>query len=166
MRPILLFAIAAVAASAVGVGALNNEILLTVQQFGVGSADIESPIDAASVDFEIDLVPVVDEETQETIAFKNLITGCSFHSDQSVEDEDTNPNNNPRIICKLSDDGVIVAEGSLELPSGYDASDREIVPITELAFPGANDFRNINDVHLIVVGQDPTVVEPEEVAAP
>jgi hypothetical protein len=195
MRPILIFAIAAIAASAIGVGALNNNILLTVQQFGVGSQDIESPIDAAKIDFEMDLVPVfanpgsplipgedctgLNENpgpppdgnctiTPDTPAvpasdpiFKNLITGCSFHSDENILSSDDGPaiaENDPVLICKLTDiDHRIVAEGKLSLPNGYEHSATDvIIPITQLAFPGANDFTNIKDVHLVVFGTDPT----------
>ncbi len=200
MRPILIFAIAAIAASAIGVGALNNNILLTVQQFGVGSQDIESPIDTANIDFEMDLVPVfanpgspaipgedctdegeIEEEnctvTPDTPAvepldpiFKNVISGCSFHSDEdilSADDETPIDENDPVLICKLTDvDGRIVAEGKIALPDGYQASTTGvIIPIDQLAFPGANDFTNIHDVHLVVFGTDPTQ-PPFEIPTP
>jgi hypothetical protein len=194
MRPILIFAIAAIAASAVGVGALNNTILLTVQQFGVGSQDIESPITAANIDFEMKEVPTFSDpgspavthlcnETDVAAAidcelgvdvivdtpavppsgpiFKNLITGCSFHSAENIaapEDDPANPANDPTLICKLTDaDHKIVAEGKLPLPNGYEMSSLGvIIPITDLAYPGANDFTNVHDVHLVVFGTDPT----------
>jgi|CXWL01.1.fsa_nt_gi hypothetical protein len=163
MRPILIFAIAAIAASAIGVGALNNEIILAVQQFGVGSSEITSPINAAKIDFEITPVTVVNATDPTKSIIKNLITGCSFHSDESIEaPEDELQGNDPYIICKLSDDGKIVAEGNYTLPNGYISSDRLIVPMSIYAYPGSNDFRNINDVHLIVVGTDVTVVQPVE----
>jgi hypothetical protein len=157
MRPILIFAIAAIAASAVGVGALNNEITLFVQQFGVGSSEITSPIKAASVDFEITPIKVINETNPDQSIIKNLITGCSFHSDENISHNATNAGN-PYIICKLSSDGKIVAEGNYTITAlgGYEQSTRLIVPIDTLAYPGANDFRNINDVHLIVVGEDLT----------
>jgi hypothetical protein len=164
MRPILIFAIAAIAASAVGVGALNNNITLLVQQFGVGSQEIQTPIDEAKVDFEITPVTVVDEKDPNNNIIKNLITGCSFHSDETIEaDGDELTTNDPRVICKLSNaEGKIVAEGTLLLPNGYTPSDREIIKMDTYAFPGSNDFRNIHDVHIIVVGTDVTDVPPLE----
>jgi len=165
MRPILLFAIAAVAASAVGVGALNNEITLFVQQFGVGSSEISSPIKAASIDFEITPIKIINETNPDQSIIKNLITGCSFHSDENISYNATAlEGGEPYIICKLSSDGAIVAEGNYTITSegGYEQSNRLIVPIDNLAYPGANDFRNINDVHLIVVGEDITKKQPED----
>ncbi len=80
MKPILVFAIVAVAAGTIGVGALSNTISLTIQDIGVGSGDIVSPITAANVDFTIEAIPSADGTE-----IKNLVTACSFHSDESVE---------------------------------------------------------------------------------
>lgn len=144
MKPILVFAIVAIAAGTIGVGALSNPIALTIQDFGVGSGDIVSPITSANIDFTIEAIPSSDGTE-----IKNLITACSFHSDESV-------NGTARIICKLTDiDSKVVAEGELLL-AGYTASTTENVPITLLAFNGSNAVSNIHDVTLIVVGQSPT----------
>ncbi len=146
MKPIVLFAMIAVAASVASVGALGNEIALTIQQFGVGSGNITSPIDAASVDFEITPIPGDNE-------IKNLVTACSFHSDESIEGD-------ARIICKLTNDvHKVVAEGELSVPF-YEASERLIIPINNTAFDMANDVRNIHDVTLVVIGPNPTIPAP------
>ena len=43
MQPILMLAIVGVAAIALGTGFLNNNIDLWIQQFGVGSGNVETP---------------------------------------------------------------------------------------------------------------------------
>jgi hypothetical protein len=146
MRPIVLFVFAAIAASAVGAATLSNTIELNVQQFGVGSEIIESPIDAASVDFEIRAVKADGQ-------LKNLITHCSFHSAEDLPAGSS-------IICKLTGEptGTVIAEGTFALPEGYVASDRELIEITVFAFPNANLVNNVHDVTLVVVGSNPTIV--------
>ena len=146
MRPIILFVFAAIAASAIGAASLTNVIDLNVQQFGVGSEDIVSPIDSASVDFEIEAIQGENE-------LKNMITACSFHSEDSIE---VGP---ATIICKLTDENSkVIAEGRLTVPA-YAASDRLLVPITQTAYDGANLVNNVHDVTLVVIGSDPTIVE-------
>ncbi len=138
-----MLAIVAIAATAIGAGSLNNEIVLTLQDFGVGSADIESPISAASIDYTIEAVPVEGQ-------LKNLITFCSFHSDQSMDD-------GFRIICKLTNiDGQVIAEGDIE-GEAYTGSDRLFIDIDTFAFDFANDVRLIHDTTIVVLGENPTV---------
>jgi hypothetical protein len=150
MKPILIFAIAAVVAAAVGVGSLNNTITLLVQQFGVGSADIQSPITNAAVDFTIEAIP-----SQDGTELKNVITACSFHSDEDVE-------LGSKIICKLTDvNHKVIAEGTLTLVQPYVASTTVHVPITITAFPNANAVVNVKDVTLIVIGPEPKVPPPQ-----
>jgi hypothetical protein len=148
MKPILIFAIAAVVATAIGVGSLNNTITLIIQQFGVGEGDIESPITSAAVDFRIEAVTVGEGNQAE---LKNLITACSFHTNEDMEA-------GSEIICKLTDaQGKVVAEGTLTLATAYQASQTLSVPITIFAYPGSNSVTNIHDVILIVSGPEPQV---------
>ena len=142
MKPIFMLAIVAIAATAIGAGSLNNEIVLTLQDFGVGSADIESPITAASIDYNVTAVPVDGQ-------LKNLITACSFHSDENL-DEDF------RIICKLTNiDGQVIAEGDIEGET-YSGSERLLIDIDTFAFDFANDVRLIHDTTIVVLGENPT----------
>ena len=147
MKPIFMFAIAAIAAAGIGAGSLNNVIDVTSQNFGVGSDIIDSPIDAASVDFTITAVPVGEGQDAE---LKNLVTACSFHSDESIEGEAT-------IICKLTDiDAKVVAEGRLTVADYLGSTTIPVIEIDILAYPGANSVTNIHDVTLIVLGNNPT----------
>ncbi len=150
MKPIFMFAIAAIAAAGIGAGSLNNTIDLNLQQFGVGAEDIVSPITAANVNFEIEAIQGDGE-------LKNLITICQFHSDETIEDEAT-------IICKLTDiDSKVIAEGRVVLDTGYDASVTIPIVIDQFAFESANDVRNVHDVTLVVLGGSvpaPVVEEP------
>ena len=151
MRPIVLFVIAAVAASAIGAASLNNVIELNIQQFGVGSGDIQTPIDDASVDFEIKAVDVGNE-------FKNIISACSFHTGE--QDLGQGLPVGSKIICKLTGDnaGTVIAEGSKTLTEAYTPSGRLLITIDQFAFPNSNLVQNVHDVTLVVVGSDPTVV--------
>ena len=125
-----------------------NNIALDLQFLGVGMEDIESPIDNASIDFEIGTVDIVSPNGQ--LAFKNVIEACSSHSDESIPGDAT-------VICKLTnEDGNIIAEGTLDIPGGYVASDRHIIPITVFAFPNSHDVKLVHDVTLVVLGDDPT----------
>jgi len=148
MQPIILLAIGAVAVGALSSGFLVNNIALDLQFLGVGMQDIDTPIDAASIDFEIGTVDIISPNGQN--AFKNVIEACSFHSDESINGDAT-------IICKLTnEDGNIIAEGTLDIPGGYVASDRHIIPITVFAFPNSHDVKLVHDVTLVVLGDDPT----------
>ena len=109
LQPILIIALVGLAAAATGIGVLNsNTIMLNVQSLGVGSADLESPISDANVDFSISAVEGVDEDGN-TI-FTNVITFCSFHY---PGDDPFQGLNSPtsRVICKLTDmNGNVVAD--------------------------------------------------------
>ena len=155
MQPILLLAIAAVAVAATGVGFLGGTIDVTVQDLGVGSATIESPISSAFVDLKVTAVHTqfVPESGVGTYSvFNNVIDECSFHSNDSI------PGNDIVIICKLTDwNHQVIAEGSKVFANGYFASDRETIPIDNLAYDGANDVRIVDDVTIVVLGDNPTV---------
>ena len=159
MKPIFILAIAAIAATGIGAAQLGNDIAVTAGGFGVGGANIETPIDDAQVTFTVDQV-TVGEGTDGHI--KNLITECIFHSEDSIKV-------NATIICKLSDDmqgdvpgsqANIVAEGQLYLENeSYEGSTFVNIPITNTAYPAANSVFDIKDVHIVVIGENAT--EPD-----
>ena len=155
MQPILLLLIAAVAVGATSVGFLGGAIDITVQDLGVGSATIESPITSAFVDLKVTAVRsnfVPDSGFGTYSVFNNVIDECSFHSPQSIVGSDI------VIICKLTDwNHQVIAEGSKVFSQGYSASDRETIPIDNLAYNGANDVRIVDDVTLVVLGDNPTI---------
>ena len=138
-----------------------------------------SVITSADVDFELENVLRAGPNGQFWNAqtnsldrddyFANMITACSFHSDEDIPGPAT-------IICKLTDNrndvtnpdgsvtqhfGGVIAEGSLPLPNGYKASTREIIPITQTTFRDANEVQNVHDVKIIVMGPVPPAQPPE-----
>jgi len=159
MKPIFILAIAAIAATGIGAAQLGNDIAVTAGGFGVGGANIETPIDDAQVTFTVDQV-TVGEEGNEHI--KNLITECIFHSEDAIQE-------NATIICKLSDDmqgdvpgsqANIVAEGQTLLNNtAYEPSDFVTIEIDNTAYEAANSVFDIKDVHIVVIGTNGT--EPD-----
>ena len=150
MQPIIIIAIVAVGAVAISMGSLGTNIMLNVQEFGVGMEELQTPISDASIDFKISAIGAVDRNGDP--AFKNVITDCSFHSFENIP-------NRASIACKLSKDGAIKAEGVLFLPNGYMASDQEIIRIDLFASGQQGldaNVKEINDVHLVVLGANPT----------
>ncbi len=152
MQPILVIALIGVAAAATSVGFLNTNIMLNVQNFGVGEATLETPISDANVDLSVSRLNGVDLEGR-TI-FKNIVSACSFHYPEGDSGPGlTNPNS--KVICKLTDkNGNVVAEG--EIPGPIVASDTVSIPITDLAYDGANSVKTVEDIIIVVLGNDPT----------
>jgi len=142
MQPILIVALIGVAATATGVGFLNTEIMLNVQNLGVGSDTIETPISDANVDLSIEAVEVFDEASGQSI-FLNVIDFCSFHYPANQNFPGLNGPGDSTVICKLTEDGNVVAEGSLT--GLFEASVTKMIPIDNLAFPGANSVLSVND---------------------
>lgn len=153
MKPIFILAIAAIAATGIGAAQLGTNINVTAGGFGVGGANIETPIDDAQVTFNVTAI-------NGTGSIKNLITECIFHSNDSIAENGT-------VICKLSDDmngndgdaANIVAEGRFELTpeyGPYEGSSELRIPIDLTAYPGANSVFNIQDVHIVVIGENGT----------
>jgi len=135
MKPIIILAIAAVAAGAMGTGFLNNTngIDLWIQQFGVGEGDITSPVSHAQVDFNI-------VRTTEAGAFKNIIRNCDL-----TFDEDLGPG--AKIFCKLTDwAGDIIAEGNTMTTQTLDSHTPIEVPITD----GNRNVLQVKDVIIVV----------------
>ena len=158
MKPILVLALIAVAAGATGVGFLNTNIMLNVQNLGVGSENLETPISNANVDLSIAIVNGID--TEGNSVFKNVIESCSFHYPETAGFPGLNDDTQGEatVICKLTKDGNVVAEGS---DTGYFASSETyIIKITDLAYDGANFVNNVNDLTLVVLGNDPTPENP------
>ena len=141
MKPILILAIAAVAAGAMGTGFLNNTngINLWIQQFGVGEGDIMSPVTHAFVDFNI-------VRTTEAGAFKNIINQCDLILNDDLKA-------GAKVFCKLTDwAGDIVAEGSTVLTAPYVSNTPLPVPITD----GNRNVLIIKDVIIVVQDNDYT----------
>ena len=152
MKPIILLALVGVAATATGVGFLNTEIMLNVQNLGVGSEDLETPISDANVDLSIVALPGIDLEGNSV--FKNVINACSFHYPDNQAFPGLNNAGDATVICKLTQDGNVVAEG--QISGQFAPSITEIIPINSLAFPGANSVLTVNDVTIVVLGNNPT----------
>ena len=99
MQPILMLAIAGVAAIALGTGFLNNDIELWIQDFGVGAGDIELTADHAIIDFNIIQQLITGEED----LYENVIDYCLVTLNAQVGVLDTTPNSKEsEITCKIT----------------------------------------------------------------
>jgi len=153
MQPIIWIAIVGVAAGALSMGALSNTFPLVLQDLGVSEETLRSPVDrTVSVDFEIQKIQGINQGGP---ILKNLITECSFHSVDPVP-------KGSLIICKLTDDDSdVVAEGKIgTLAHTLASSTVTFIPITNLAFIGANDVQNIHDVKIVILGPKPSAFNP------
>ena len=151
-----MFALVGVAAMAMSVGFLAPGFDLIVQQLGAEETLLEAPIDTAYVDFSIGKIETTNGKTGAALhtVFRNVIEACSFETPTALGVGSV-------VICKLTDkDHDIVAEGKLLLPNGLSANTETNIPITQTAFDGANDVQNIEDVKIIVLGEDPTDTHP------
>src|SRR3989304_2287353 len=154
MQPIIWLSIIGVAGAGISMGFLAPGFYLIVQQLGAEETLLESPINTAYVDFEVTKISGINL-VGETV-FKNRITKCSFETPTALGVGSV-------VICKLTDkDHDIVAEGKLLLPNGLPANTETKIPINQVAFTNANDVQNIEDVKIIVLGEDPTDVNPQE----
>ncbi|MDH3677511.1 MAG: hypothetical protein OEQ12_04335 [Nitrosopumilus sp.] len=163
MQPIIAIAALAVGAGLLSTGFLagNNEFEIWVQDLGFAQDDIESPIEHANIDFVVEKITVIgDNSTTADDYYKNEITKCSFHTFEEMDD-------GSEIICKLQswavdpatlqmieDQKVTVCEGRLPI-FNYTASETVYVPITMEAYPGACDVMNIDNVKIVASGQEP-----------
>ena len=151
-----MFALVGVAAMAMSVGFLAPGFDLIVQQLGAEETLLEAPINTAYVDFSIGKIETTNGKTGAALhtVFRNVIEACSFETPTELGDGSV-------VICKLTDqEPAIVAEGKLLLPNGLPASTETMIPINQVAFLNANDVQNIEDVKIIVLGEDPTDVNP------
>ena len=135
MKPIILLAIAAIAVGAMGTGFLSNSngINLWIQQFGVGSGDIESPVTHATVDFVLDTI-------MERGFIKNIVDDCVLTFGTTV----LQPSH---IFCKLTDwNGDIIAEGTTWLNTDIPAG----TPVTVEISQGNQNVLDVKDVIIVV----------------
>ncbi len=156
MQPILMLAIVGVAAVALGTGFLNNNIELWIQEFGVGSGNIETPVDHITIDFRI-----VQQEIATTGIFENVIDACLFTLDSDVGDSAV-ANPQTELTCKLTghdenwvSDGLIIAEGTICANSFPTSGNPYVIPMgindcgTNLG-PTSVDVRAVGDVIAVV----------------
>jgi len=143
MQPIILLAIVGIAGGAMGVGFLGNTINLDVQLLGVGETDLASPIDNASIDFNIARLSGDVNGVTET---HNIIDRCDITADKDLVV-------GAHVFCKLTDiNGNVVAEGQTWIMMGVSAGDVLQVHVNADGNFPANRVQNIHDVVLVVQG--------------
>jgi len=139
MKPIIILAVMAIAITGLGVGSLSNTITLTVQDIGVGDATIFSPIDSATVKFNIDKIPGNQNN------FKNVIADCIIKSPEEIPALS-------KVFCKLTDEnGFVAAEGFRVLSTHLNAHTPTVIEIDD-AQKIASQVQNVHDVILVVQG--------------
>ncbi len=120
MQPIILLGVAVAAVALVGTGFLAtpwNQFELFVQQLGWGEGALDSPISSATVDLEIKKI-LSDDGT----FYENVISDCSFHSEEDIPGATGNGARDGTIICKILDENnKAFAEGHIAIPAatGY-----------------------------------------------
>ena len=153
MQPILILAIVAVAAIGLGTGFLNNDFVVMVQQFGIGQGNINTPIDKATVDFNINSTKIDN-------FYKNVIDYCTVTLDaantfgiqvgasNSAADNTVNGvvlGKSSELWCKLTNmNHDVIAEGVVS--QDVFGIGPHKVPITTLPLPLAVD---VDDVTII-----------------
>ncbi len=139
MKPIIVIAVMVIAVTGIGVGSLGNTINLSVQQIGVGDEDIDSPIMAANIDFNI----VKEKGNQGN--FKNVIADCIIQAEEEIAAKS-------KVFCKLTDkDGFVAAEGFTVLQTHLNAGSLLTVHIVDPNFVNSQ-VQNIHDIILVVQG--------------
>ena len=135
------------------VGFAQNTVSLTLQDLGLGEDLLLSPISAADVTLKTKFV-FIPSSSGVPGMYKKIISDCLFRSTESIPGSAT-------IICKLIDGsngpkklGKVVAEGKINLQSGYMAGKTITIPITQTAFPLANAAQTIQAAKLVVSGPD------------
>ncbi len=152
MQPILILALIGFAAAATGMGFLNTNIMLNVQNFGVGMETLETPISDANIDLSVSRIDGIDVDGR--TVFKNIVSACSFHYPANTAFPGLN-SDTVKVICKLTDkNGNVIAEGMQTGP--FVASVTRSIPITDLAYDGANKVENVEDIIIVALGNDPT----------
>ena len=154
MQPIILFAIVGVAAAALSMGALSNTFPLVLQELGVSEETLSSPV-TRTVMVDLELLKAHTFDTDGSAILANIIDECSFHSVEAVP-------KGSFIICKLTDDDSdVIAEGKIgPLSRTLAGSTITFIPITNLAFPLANDVQNVHDVKIVILGPKPSAFTP------
>ncbi len=143
----LWVALIGVAAAATGVGFLNTNIMLNVQNFGVGEATLETPISDTNIDLSVGRM-VTSDASGRTI-FMNIIDACSFH----YPDNSAFPgldSASATVICKLTDkNGNVIAEG--EQMQAFFPSQTTSIRITDLAYENSNFIQNVEDITIVAL---------------
>ena len=138
MKPILLLAVMAIAGTGLGAGFLGNTIDLNVQLLGVGETDLASPIEDASIKFNV--VPFKDD-----LGIKNVVADCIIESPQEIVKDS-------RVFCKLTDiNDNVAAEGSRDIQADLHPNNPTVIPRDDLQ-KIASKVQNIHDVILVVQG--------------
>jgi len=184
MQPIIILGAAVVGVALLGTGFLGepwNNIELWVQELGWGERNLEAPISHAYIDLELKKVinngPDGEKGTSDDF-FNNIIKACSFHSDQSLDEFDTELGLSPAlIICKLTnEEGQAIAEGKIILDgvgdeeceqrdapiNGYTGSDTIRIDICQNAFKLSNEVQEVHDIKIVVENalnrMEPTII--------
>ncbi|MGI0056837.1 MAG: hypothetical protein ACREAK_05630 [Nitrosarchaeum sp.] len=164
MQPIILLAIVAVGAIAIGSGFLAPQIgNIIVQNIGVGDADLATPVDTVRVD--LDVAPILninDPNTPFDNYFDNKVVECSWHI--GIEDLVNDETDINEVICKITDaDNNAIAECNVIYPTTIDTdypfSQHQFCNNLVEAYPGALLIDNVEDVRIVVRGDNPTIFE-------
>jgi len=138
MKPIIVLAVMAIAVTGLGVGFLGDTISLDVQLLGVGETNLASPINDATVKFNVVQFPG-------DLGFKNIIADCIIISPQEIVQ-------GSKVFCKLTDEnGFVAAEGSRILSSTLPPHTSTVIHIDDPQ-KFASQVTNIHDVILVVQG--------------
>ena len=149
-----MLAVVGVAAAALGTGFLNNDIELWIQQFGVGSGDISTPVDHITVDFGINQVPGVNEGT-----FENVIDVCYLTLDEPIGDP-ANTVKSSELTCKLTGKMEDPMNPGVWIPSGQVIAEGTVCAP---AFPGNQQIPVAMGVHECGIALGPTQVDVKAV---
>jgi len=146
MQPILMLAIAGVAAIALGTGFLNNDIDLWIQDFGVGAGNIELPADHAIIDFNIVQQEIANSNP---VRYENVIDKCVVTLNAAVG-SDANEDKLSEVTCKVTGkiedlnnpgqwipSGQVITEGKV-CASSFAANTPIMVPLGVLTGCDAN----------------------------
>jgi len=162
MKPIIFLAIIAIAGITLSTGFLGNEIELWIQQFGVGSGDIQTPIDHVQVDF------FINQRQDQFNHFKNLVEECELTLGEDVGQAIGSPVNpadpngalvtkDSTLTCKITDiNGDIIAEGTIttaDVPTpipGIFPAGTYSVPVLKNQ-NDATSWPRVDEVHDVIV---------------
>ena len=129
-----------------GLENFSNDLLSGLEILGLD--DEQQDLDAAAIvtnatiDFKFDVI-TADPGTADA-HFLNVISECSFHSDESIEEATC-------VICKLTNStGHSVGTGRVDLPGGYENSDSVPIQISDVEFEGQNSVFSVVGVELSV----------------
>lgn len=141
MNALVLLAIMFVI-GAVGVGYLGNDFVAAVQQYGIGSGDIQSPVGDTDLTLKIHRVGTPPSHD-------DFLVGCDFTS-LSV-----NLPAGTKLFCKAYSGldiktSVVVAEGMITLPNAVTAGTVISIPVDMFSFTNANDVDQIKNVAVLV----------------